>query len=299
MSGESSQENSKNLNRLVKLPLRIVRRLRAEYRFRKKIINPIRYEGAESLFIEDINSAETVRRFGKLSPDVVFCAAYPQILSKAVLDVPRIGCVNFHPSLLPKYRGAHPHFWCIAQGEEISGVTAHYMTQNIDDGPIIAQRRFSIKDMCYHELYDKIVSETPALVRDVEDFFSDPASTARRQCESEATCFRNDRKVHHRIFWGLHTAEYVYNLVRTGKAFCFFRDGKVRILSADPSYSNRNMTNKVVVEPGTIVDLRDDAIVAKTRNGYLNVSQLRQNNKDFTAIEWRRKNEPTIGEKFQ
>ncbi len=77
-------------------------------------------------------------------PDVIVSVAASQLFREELLALPRLGCVNVHGALLPKYRGMLPSFWTLLNGEREGGVTVHYMTAGLDDGPIIAQRRFNI-----------------------------------------------------------------------------------------------------------------------------------------------------------
>ena len=85
--------------------------------------------------------AETLR---KLAPDVIVVVAFGQILSRQVLDIPRLGCVNVHASLLPKYRGAAPIQWAILDGETCTGVTTMLMDEGIDTGDILYAVRTKI-----------------------------------------------------------------------------------------------------------------------------------------------------------
>lgn len=78
------------------------------------------------------------------SPDLIVVAAYGHILPQAILDLPRFGCLNVHTSLLPKYRGAAPIQWAIANGETETGVTIMKMDAGMDTGAIVAQRRTPI-----------------------------------------------------------------------------------------------------------------------------------------------------------
>jgi methionyl-tRNA formyltransferase len=80
-----------------------------------------------------------------LAPDLIVVVAYGQILPPAILDLPRHGCLNVHTSLLPKYRGAAPIQWAIANGDAETGVTLMKMDAGLDTGPIVAQRRTPIQ----------------------------------------------------------------------------------------------------------------------------------------------------------
>jgi methionyl-tRNA formyltransferase len=80
-----------------------------------------------------------------LQPDLIVVIAYGHILPPAILDLPRFGCLNIHPSLLPKYRGAAPIQWAIANGETGTGVTIMKMDAGLDTGGILTQRRTPIR----------------------------------------------------------------------------------------------------------------------------------------------------------
>ena len=80
------------------------------------------------------------------APDLIVVAAFGQILKKAVLDLPRLGCINVHASLLPRWRGASPIQAAILNGDKTTGITIMKMDVGLDDGPILTQREISIKD---------------------------------------------------------------------------------------------------------------------------------------------------------
>ena len=76
--------------------------------------------------------------------DLLVTCAYGQIIPKEVLEHPRLGCINVHASLLPKYRGGAPIHWCLINGEEKTGVTIMYMAEKMDAGDIISQKEYKI-----------------------------------------------------------------------------------------------------------------------------------------------------------
>jgi methionyl-tRNA formyltransferase len=78
-----------------------------------------------------------------LEPDLVLCAGFPWKLPLEALEVPRLGVVNFHPSLLPRYRGPIPVGWAIRNGDREIGVTFHRMAAELDTGPILSQGRLT------------------------------------------------------------------------------------------------------------------------------------------------------------
>lgn len=84
------------------------------------------------------------KKLKSLSVDYIISANWRYKLSAKILNIPKVGSVNFHNSLLPKYRGAYANAWAIQNGEKISGVTLHWMTEQFDDGKIIAQKRVPV-----------------------------------------------------------------------------------------------------------------------------------------------------------
>lgn len=98
------------------------------------VLQPERLKGNEEVF-EAIKAA---------APDAIVVVAYGQFLPKSILDLPPFGCVNVHASLLPKYRGAAPIQWAIANGESTTGVTTMLMAQKMDAGPILLQEETPI-----------------------------------------------------------------------------------------------------------------------------------------------------------
>ena len=100
--------------------------------------------GIEVFQPKKIREDANVEYLKKYAPDIMIVAAFGQILSKNILDLPKYGCVNVHASLLPKYRGAAPIQWAIINGDEITGVTTMRMDVGIDTGDMIAKRQVRI-----------------------------------------------------------------------------------------------------------------------------------------------------------
>ncbi len=94
---------------------------------------------------EKIGSATSVAQLKYLKPDLIVVAAYGQILTKEILNLPKYGCLNIHTSLLPKYRGASPIHSAIAAGERQSGVTIMWMDEGLDTGDILSQEVLTIR----------------------------------------------------------------------------------------------------------------------------------------------------------
>jgi len=95
---------------------------------------------------EPLNSEEEIRYLVSLEPDVIVVAAFGQILSRTVLGIPRLGCINLHPSLLPRFRGPSPVASAILAGDEFSGTSIMQMDERMDTGPVYARAQIPVSE---------------------------------------------------------------------------------------------------------------------------------------------------------
>ena len=95
-------------------------------------------------YCDNVNSAEFLSFLKEQKPDVIINQAQ-RILSKAFIDIPRLGCLNRHAALLPKYRGRLAPFWAYMNGEQATGLSIHFIDEQLDNGPILVQKTVSIK----------------------------------------------------------------------------------------------------------------------------------------------------------
>lgn len=123
-----------------------------------------------------------------MAPDVMVVAAYGRILPQHILDIPRLGCLNVHASLLPKYRGAAPIQWAIANGEAVSGVTIMQMDAGLDTGDILTTEVVSItSDTTADQLHDRLAVVGAELLLKTMDELEAGRILPRPQNEAEAT----------------------------------------------------------------------------------------------------------------
>ena len=100
---------------------------------------------------------EALEKLRAWEPDLAVVTAYGQILPRSILEVPRLGCINIHASLLPKYRGAAPINWCIIRGEEETGITTMQMDVGLDTGPMLMQAATAIGELeTAGQLHDRL-----------------------------------------------------------------------------------------------------------------------------------------------
>src|SRR6202048_448951 len=113
----------------------------------------------QPVHIKDPQSIEEIRA---LTPDVIVVMAYGQILPRALLEIPRIACLNLHASLLPRWRGAAPIQAAIAAGDSETGITVMYMDEGLDTGDILLQRKIDIlPDDTGGSLHDRLAQVAP------------------------------------------------------------------------------------------------------------------------------------------
>jgi methionyl-tRNA formyltransferase len=170
--------------------------------------------GIKVLQFEKIRSEEGVKAVKDIAPDIIVTAAFGQILPVSILDIPPLGCINVHASLLPAYRGAAPIQWAIINGETRTGVTIMYMDPGLDTGDIISSASVDIGEhMTGGELYD-VLSELGAelLVKTLKDIESGAAGRIK-QDESKSSYYPPLSKELGRIDWN-KPAKEIYNLVR-------------------------------------------------------------------------------------
>ena len=133
----------------------------------------------------------TLQFLADMQPDVIAVACFPHIFPPALLDLPRHGCLNLHPSLLPTYRGPEPLFWIARNDERVSGITLHFLSRNVDSGDIVAQTRIERPDgISGAELEQQCAQEGAELLLTAVKQLEQGQSLARQpQLEADASYF--------------------------------------------------------------------------------------------------------------
>ncbi|MDE5564564.1 MAG: methionyl-tRNA formyltransferase [Oscillospiraceae bacterium] len=135
---------------------------------------------------EDAEKALAVLK--KMAPDCIVVAAYGQILPKAILELPRYGCINVHASLLPKYRGAAPIQHCILNGEKESGVTIMQMAEGLDTGDMLMRGSLPIdENETASELHDQLASLGAELVVEALEGLRNGSLVPEKQDDSQSS----------------------------------------------------------------------------------------------------------------
>lgn len=163
---------------------------------------------------EDVNAADSIATIQALAPDLLVTAAYGQILSPALLAVPRLGAINLHGSVLPSYRGAAPVARAIERGEPETGVTVILMSPKIDAGGMISVAKTPIKpDETAGLLEDRLARLGAPLITDVIGALASGNAPILIQDRSKVTKAPKLRKEDGLIDWA-RPASAIHNLVR-------------------------------------------------------------------------------------
>lgn len=199
---------------------------------------------------QKVKDPSFLEAFYSLNPDMVVVAAFGQILPKAIIDFPKMGCLNIHPSLLPKYRGAAPLNWSIIRGETKTGVTIMMMDEGMDSGDILMQEETPLGySETFGELHDRLAKlGADMLLKTIAQL---EAGTARRQGQdTDAVTFAPRlTKETGKINWG-DNAVNIVNLIRglspSPAAYTVMDGQTLKIFSAEA------MTRDVKLPPGAV-----------------------------------------------
>lgn len=218
-----------------------------------------------------IKLPEGVKALKETAPDMIVTAAFGQILSKEILDMPPMGCINVHASLLPQYRGAAPIQWAIIKGETKTGVTIMYMNEGLDTGDIISSEEVDIgEDTTGGELYETLAETGARLLSRTLKSIIDGSANRIRQDENRASYYPPLTKELAEIDWK-KSASDIRNLVRALDpvmgACAHVGDERIKIWRAG--------AEEGTAEPGRIVTADAKAgLVIGTGDGLLRVEEM-------------------------
>jgi methionyl-tRNA formyltransferase len=176
---------------------------------------------------QKIRSEEAQEYFARLAPDVVVIIAYGQIIPARLIAIPRLGWINLHGSLLPKYRGAAPIHWAIANGETRTGLTTMSIDAGLDTGPLLLRWETEIgRDETAPELYARMAEAGGPLMVSTLRGLASGSITPVAQDNSQASFAPPLKKEDGRMDWAL-PARVIYNRIRGFQpwpgAFTLFR----------------------------------------------------------------------------
>ena len=247
---------------------------------------------------EKIKTSETEEQLKKLAPDLIVVVAFGQILSKAILDIPQLGCINVHASLLPKYRGAAPIHWSIINGETKTGITTMYMDVGLDTGDMILKEEVSISaKMNTGELHDTLMNIGAKTLLQTIKQIAEGSVVRNKQNDAKASYAPLLTKELERINW-LLPAQEIYNLVRGLNpwpvAFSIFKGKKLKI------WQTKVIDNVTIGEIGTVLSITETGFTVQTGKGILEILELQPESKrKMTAKDFVCGNQIAINDKLE
>ena len=231
---------------------------------------------------ERLKNKEFLDYFGGIHPDMAVVAAFGQILPREILGIPKMGCINVHPSLLPKYRGAAPINWSLIRGEVKTGVTIMLMDEGMDTGDILTQEETMIEPTeTFGKLNDRLADMGARLLLATIDIVISGNSTRRPQDASQTTYAPRLAKEDGRIRWDTDVNQTV-NLIRglspTPCAFTSYKGKMLKIFSA--------MGEEIPSpeSPGRIGAVTEKGLPVAARNGYVYLREVQLENKKRLSI---------------
>ncbi len=220
-----------------------------------------------------IRAEENVEKLRSIKADIYIVAAFGQILSEEILNIPKYGCVNIHASLLPKYRGAAPIQWCILNGETKTGVTIMQMDKGVDTGDILLQKEIAIdKKETGESLFDRLAKlGSTAIIEALDDIEKGRAKPVK-QDESIASHVGMLKKDMGLIDWKEDAAKierYVRGLNSWPSAYTYHNGKMLKVWDADVKEKSDNN-----VLPGTVIKTGKEGIEVATGEGSLVIKSL-------------------------
>lgn len=218
---------------------------------------------------EKASNASFIAEMDMLTPDLIVLVSYGQIIKKQLLDIPHLGSINVHPSLLPKYRGASPIRRCLMAGEEKSGVAIMEMVKELDAGDVYAMEEISIApDMTFKELEEKMIEVAAPLLVDVIKKIEEGSAKKKPQDHTKATYTKKITPHETQISW-LFPAKDVHNQIRAlspkpgAWTYLFINGEKKRIKILRSHYVKKQGAPGEIIhkdEKSCIVGCKKDAI---------------------------------------
>ena len=162
-----------------------------------------------------LSAHETIDLFSNYQPDVLCVACFSLYIPRAILTIPRLGCLNVHPSLLPANRGPDPLFWTFHEGHRETGVTIHMMDEGLDTGPIVAQQKITVPDgITYRQLEAECAALGGKLLAQSFWQLYHGTATLAPQDESKSSYLPMPAEKDYIVVAAKWEARHVYNFIR-------------------------------------------------------------------------------------
>ena len=261
------------------------------------------------------NNEKFINEMKSLNPDVICVVAYGKILPKELLDIPKMGCINVHGSLLPKYRGAAPIQWAVLNGDKTTGVTTMYMDIGMDTGDMILKSEVEIgEDETTGELWDRLSDIGADLLVETLKAIEKGEAPREKQGQDFTMAPMLDKQMA-KIEWEDMSAFKIKNLVRGLNpimgAYSFLNGKKIKFWNVDildekelmeifPELKEYSYKMKEVM-PGTVLFSDDKkGLFIKGQDGIISAKEVQaENSKRMNVNDFLRGNHINVGNIFE
>lgn len=257
------------------------------------------------------NNVEIIETLKALKPDVICVVAYGKILPKEILDIPKLGCINVHGSLLPKYRGAAPIQWAVLNGDKTTGITTMYMDIGMDTGDMILKQEIAIgEEETTGELWERLSKIGSNLLVQTLDLIEKGQAPRIKQGEEFSLAPMLEKEMAH-IYWEEKTAVEIKNLVRGLNpimgAYTFLEGKKLKLwkvqvvsqeafLEIEPELKEYSYKLAEIIEGTILLADTKKGLFVKAKEGILKLVEVQtENAKKMTAEEFLRGNKVQVG----
>ena len=237
------------------------------------------------------NNSEFIEKIKSIEPDVICVVAYGKILPKEILDIPKLGCINVHGSLLPKYRGAAPIQWAIINGESTTGITTMYMAEGMDSGDIILKKEVNIdEDETTGELWNRLSKIGGKLLVETLQKLQNRTAPRIPQGDNFTLAPMLDKSIA-KINWEDQTAKQIKNLVRGLNpimgAYTMLNCKKIKFWRVDVAKPTEIFADNLEnIKNGTVlVSNQQDGLFIKAKDGILKVLEIQGENAKRMPIQ--------------
>ncbi len=258
---------------------------------------------------------EIIKKIKEMNPDIICVVAYGRILPKEILEIPKYGCINVHPSLLPKYRGPAPIQWAILNGDKNTGVTTMYLNEEMDAGDIILKQEVAIdENETSGELWDRLSKIGAKLLTETLKQIKNGTAPREKQGDKFSIAPMLNKEMA-KIDWENKTAKEIKNLVRGLNpimgAYSKLNGKKIKFWKVDTINKNEFIEKYQEfkgyeyrfseIEPGTILYIdKKEGIYVMTKKEILIVLEMQgENAKRMIAPEFLRGNKIEVVDKFE
>lgn len=218
------------------------------------------------------NSERFILQCRSLQPHLFIAAGYTQIFKDKILCLPSLAAVNFHASLLPKYRGKHPVFWAIRNREKYSGITAHHLTDAIDEGDIILQRKVKVAPQdTVSSLYSRIIKESSPLMQDLIKLGRSGNLPRQSQSTGKASYYSSIKPSDYKVNWH-EEAKSIEALVWAAEGKCFMETSAGRVCLEKVEVYTKEQKD---IHPAQVELILPKLALVKAKDTFIKIDKVR------------------------